>query len=318
MRINADQICQASNQPKEEILRIREQYDGLYDNVLSAKYGQSTYVDLKVAIELSRRYGLAGLEEKLRNLNGVPQEPVGQPGTIEFIETTGLPRPVTVRMSDFRVNASHIARLAGVSHDPTRVLRKKLGSEKFDLNMGDGLRRGTYVDFDIAIGLCHDYNLSELEKQLCNLKSTYKQPVVQSETSQARPLLQELNTIGPRNESEAEDSDEMDSDSDMESSEESIISHESSPIQQQSSQPVPSIRVTKDAKSSVPQPRRDTEDTPTLLDLSDLRPPAAKSIPYEVWDSESQHSALTEVRPESKPSSWRSASHYGSLGNLFE
>ena len=47
------------------------------------------------------------------------------------------------------------------------------------------------------------------------------------------------------------------------------------------------------------------------------RPPSAKSVQYEGWDSRPQLSELTEVEPQLRPSSWKTASHYGSLGDLF-
>ena len=69
-------------------------------------------MDVWIAVDLCRRYGLDELEEKLSDLKGVPQEPVKEPGLSEFIGITEFPRPVMVRMSGFRVNASYIAKLA--------------------------------------------------------------------------------------------------------------------------------------------------------------------------------------------------------------
>ena len=338
-------ICQASNQPKDEILGIRKEHSGGYDIVLDAEYHQSTYVDLWIALDLCRRYGLAELEGKLRNLKDVPQEPIKKPELLqpvkepelsEFIEITDFPSPIMVRMSDFRINASHIAKLAGRSREALAKFRKKLSSKDYEILQGNRKRQGTYVDFDVGIRLCRDYGLPELEKRLYSLKRTSEGPVLEAEPSHVRP--RSLDTISSRNEStqsrgiwnrdqpptlpggpisngpiEAEDADEMDSDSDVAGSGDSVTSREPCPIQR-NPQPVPSIRCAKDA-TSLRQSGRDIKRS--LLELADPHSPSAKSVQYEVWDSRPQLSKLIEVKPELRPSSWKTASHYGSLSDLF-
>ena len=76
LRINLSNIYQASNQSKDEILRIKKEYSGRYNIVLDAEYYQSIYIDFWITVDLYRRYGLAELEGKLRNLKDIPQEPV--------------------------------------------------------------------------------------------------------------------------------------------------------------------------------------------------------------------------------------------------
>ena len=315
--------------------------------MLDAEYRQSTYVDLWIAVDLCRRYGLAELEEKLRNLKGVPQEPVKEqelsqpvkePELSEFIEITDFPSPVMVRMSDFRINASHIAKLAGRSRAALANFRDRLSSEAYEFLRGNRKRQGTYVDFDVGIEQCREYGLPELEKRLYSLKRTSEGPVLEAEPSHVRPRSPELDTISARNESiesrdiwnrdqsptlpggslsnrpfEAEDADEMDSGSDVADSGDSVTSRESCPTQR-NPQLVPSIRCTEDATSSRPL-GRDTRYS--LLELADPRSPFAKSVQYEVWDSRPQLSELTEVEPQLRPSSWKTASHYGSLSDLF-
>ncbi len=239
LRINLNDICQASNQPKDKILRIRKEHSGGYDIVVDAEHHSSTYVDLWIAVDLCRRYGLAELEGKLRNLKGVPQEPVKESDLSEFIEITDFPSSVIVRRSDFRINASHIAKLAGRSRYALAEFRKTLSANDFEITRGNCKRHGTYVDFDVGLRLCREYELPDLEKRLSSLKRTSEGPVSEAGPSHVRPRSPELNTMSARNEStqsrgiweldqppklpgglisngsiEAEDADEIDSSSD--------------------------------------------------------------------------------------------------------
>ncbi len=262
------------------------------------------------------------MEEELRTWKGVPQEPVKEPELSEFIEITGFPSPVMVRRSDFRINASHIAKLTGGSRHTVRDLRKWLGSEKYKILRGSKKHQGTYVDFDVGIEQCREYGLPELEKRLYSLKHTSEGPVLEAEPSHVGPRLPQSDRDQPPTlprgsisdgPIEAEDADEMDSGSDVAGSEDSFTSREPCPIQR-NPQPVPSIRCAKDA-TSLRQSGRDIKRS--LLELADPHSPSAKSVQYEAWDSRPQLSKLIEVKPELRPSSWKTASHYGSLSDLF-
>ena len=44
---------------------------------------------------------------------------------------------------------------------------------------------------------------------------------------------------------------------------------------------------------------------------------SAKSVQYEIWDSQSQLSALTEVEFDLKSFTWKMILHYNSFNNLF-
>ena len=325
-RIRVSDILQASGQPQTEIFEIRREF----------RY-KGSYVDFWIGLELCRRYGLSDLEKGLRSWKPV-QEPAKEPELSEFIEITDFPVPVMVRRSDFRINATHIAKLTGRSRRTVGDLRKWLGSEKYTIVRGSKKHQGTYVDFDIGIEQCREYGLPELEKRLHSLRRTSEGPILEAESSYVEPRLPESDTVSARNEStrsrsiwnrdqpptlpagsisdgpiEAEDADDMDSGSDVAGSGDSVTSREPCPIQR-NRQPVPSIRCAKDAASS----RQSGYDTKySLLQLADPPSPSAKSVQYEVWDSRPQLSELTEVEPELRPSSWKTASHYGSLGDLF-
>ena len=335
-RIRVSGILQASRQPHSRVSNIRREFRNSFDITYNFSY-RGTYVDFWVGVELCRRFGLTKLEEELRSWKGVPQEPVEEPveepGLSEFIEIADLPSPVVVRMSDFRINASHIAKLIGYPRTAVANLRDRLNTEAYEILRGNRKRQGTYVSFDVGIALCRNHGLSELEKRIRSLKRTSEGPVLEADPSHFEHRLPELDTVSGRNEStrsrsiwnqaqppklpggsisdepiEAEDADEIDSGSDVVG-----VGGEPCPIQQ-NPQPVPSIRCAKDATSSRPLGR---DSRYSLLELVDPHSPSAKSIQYEVWDSRPHLSELTEVEPELRPSSWKTASHYGSLGDLF-
>ena len=357
-RIRVSDILQASRQPHTRVSNIRREFRKSFDITCDFNY-RGTYVDFWVAVELCRRFGLTKLEEELRSWKGVPQEPVKEPefsepmkepveelleepveepGLSEFIEIADLPSPVVVRMSDFRINASHIAQLIGYPRTAVANLRDRLNTAAYEILRGNRKRQGTYVNFDFGIALCRNHGLSELEKRIRSLKRTSEGSVLEADPSHFKHRLPELDTVSARNEStrsrsiwnraqppklpggsisdepiEAEDANEMDSGSDVAGSGDSVTSREPCPIQQ-NPQPVPSIRCAKGAMSSRPLGR---DSRYSLLELVDPHSPSAKSIQYEVWDSQPQLSELTEVEPELGPSSWKTASHYGSLGDLF-
>ena len=232
-----------------------------------------------------------------------------------------------VRRSDFRINATHIAKLTGRSRRTVGDLRKRLDSEKYTILWGSKKHSGTYVDLDIAIEQCQEYGLPELERRLHSLRRTSEGPVLEAESSHVEPRLPESDTIsnrvqpstlpgGPNSNGsiEAEDADEMDSGSDMEGSGDSVTFREPCPVLR-NLQLVPSTRCTKDA-TSLRQSGRDINRS--LSEIADPRSLSAKSVPYEIWDSRPQLSNLTEVKPELRPSSWETASHYGSLSDLYD
>ncbi len=204
-----------------------------------------------------------------------------------------------------------------------------LNSGDYEILRGTGKREGTYVGFDIGIELCRKYGLVELEKRLYSLKP-FEEPVLDAEPSYTRApsqtsrLLREppdSNSVLPRNSSsepmgirdrgqllvtlrgdiidepiQAEDASEMDSGSDAAGSEASVISCKPSLERSAQLQAHKSIRRGKDSALS----RHSSTD-----------------LPYSVWDSEPRYSRLSEVQPDLKPSSWKTASPYPSFTDTY-
>ena len=326
LRIRANDICRASGQPNSEVKNIRREFQGSSDVVLGDYNHRGTYVDFWVGVELCRRYGLSKLEEELRTWKDVPQEPE----LSEFIEIKGLRSPVVVQRSNLRINASHIAKLAGISGYSVVTIRKSLSSEAFEILRGK--HQGTYVNFDVGIGLCRKYQLPELEEQLHSLKRTSEEP------SHVGPPLQESDRVLARNEGtrfrgtanretppaspgrpitngpmQAEDAHGMDPGSVVAGLGGSVTPRAPCSIRR-NPQSVPSIRCAKEAASSR-QSRPDTGHS--LLKPADRHLPSAKSVRYEVWNSQPQLSELTEVTPDLRPPVRGADSHYGSFSDLF-
>ncbi len=334
------------------MLRIREQYSKGFDIVLDAKYHPGTYVNLWIGVELCRKYGLAELEKRLRIL----QEPATEPKLSVFIDIAGLPKPVMVRRSDLRINASHLAKLAGHSRSKLADFRDTLSSEAYDILRGNPRTQGTYVDFDLGIELCRKYQISELEKRLYSLKRIHVGPW--SQTFRQLPESPESDRVSARNEStqsrrildrnrpvtssggpianrpmQAEGAHDMDSrldrasskgsnsegsDSEGSGSEDSDSEGSYTPRKACSMQrkppPLRSMHIAKDATSSR-QSGRDSQYS--LCELASPHSNPAKSVQYEVWDSQPQLSELTEVKPDLNSSTWKTTSHYGSYSDLF-
>ncbi|KAI9703370.1 MAG: hypothetical protein M1836_007938 [Candelina mexicana] len=338
LRIRVSDICRASGLPQTELPKIKREFRESYIKVGHLNY-RGTYVDFWVGVVLCRRYGLTELERELCIWKNALLEPVKKPEHSEaelpdFIEITGFSGPVIVRRVDLRINASHIIKLAGRPRTTLANFRKSLSSEAYDILRGTQKRQGTYVDFDVGIELCQTYGLSQLEKRLYSLKRTSEGPVVEPEPRHVEPptrtfrqlleslgsdiasareestpstptSLEEFNTDGP---TRVEDAHEMDSGSGG-----SFTSSERCSIQQKS-QPMSSDRGAKDAVSSR-QSECDTRHS--SLELESPHSHSAKSVQYEVWDSRSQLSELTEIKPHLRSSPWQTASDYGSFNELF-
>ena len=326
--------------------KIKREFQGRCETVCDFNY-KGTYVDFWVGVELCRRYGLIELEKELRTWKNVPQEPVTEPELSksvkkpklsEFIEITDFSSPIIVRMPDFRINASHIFKLTGYSRTTLANFRKMLNPEVYETLRGSKKHQGTYVDFDVGIELCRKYGLSQLEKRLHSLIQPSEGPIIAAEPghaisrSQTPEQLLELSgsertsaqneaaesrgvwirdhplpsSGGPIIDGQMQGGYAYEMDSDSIDSVDSITPHEPSSIQRKP-QPLPSTRCEKGAASS----------RQSLLENANLPTHCAKSPQYEIWDSRLQLSKLTEVEPDLRPSTWKTASHYGSLSDLF-
>lgn len=301
-------------------------------------------MDFWVGVELCRRYGLIELEKELRTWKNVPQEPVKEsvknPKLSGFIEITDFSNPVLVRMSDFKINVSHIVKLTGHSRTTLANFRKTLNPEAYEILRGSKKHQGTYVNFDVGIELCRKYGLSQLEKRLHSLRQPSEGPIIAAASGHARSRSQTPGQLPESTGSERTSvkneatqsrgvwirehplassggpiidgpmqggyAHGMDLDSDVIGSGDSVAPRKPGSIQRKP-QPVPSTPCEKGVASS----------RQSLLESASLPSHSAKSPQYEVWDSRSQLSKLTEVEPDLRPSTWKTASHYGSLSDLF-
>ena len=78
-----------------------------------------------------------------------------------------------VRTSGFKVNANHILKVAGQESQITLLLQRlrRLHHGAYDSVKGNNKYQGTYVDIDVAIGLCQKYGLVELETRIQQMYS---------------------------------------------------------------------------------------------------------------------------------------------------
>jgi len=113
--------------------------------------------------------------------------------------------------------------------------------------------------------------------------------------------------------SNSEGSDSEDSDSEDSDSEGSYTPRKACSMQRKPP-PLRSMHIAKDATSSR-QSGRDSQYS--LCELASPHSNPAKSVQYEVWDSQPQLSELTEVKPDLNSSTWKTTSHYGSYSDLF-
>ena len=253
-----------------------------------------------------------------------------------------------VRRSDFRINGSNIVSLAGRGRTQTKIIRGNLPVDASECLPGGPKHQGTYVDFEIGIGLCRKYGLAELEERLYSLKPALEGPILEVQQSQVMPPSEPFTTVpelpgsdlgslqdfiteqrgiwerertgtlprGPISDVpvHADDTSEMDSVSDTPDSEASLTSHGPCSIQgnaQLQAEEVSSIR----RGNTVALLRQSGTNIGDSL-LEDPYPQSTSNLHYSAWDSQPQYSQLTEIKPNLKPGSWETASRYGSFTEL--
>ncbi|KAI4288625.1 MAG: hypothetical protein L6R35_002106 [Caloplaca aegaea] len=101
----------------------------------------------------------------------------------KYLEIKMDDMPVMIRRSDYRINAAHILKIAGVKKHGLAGIKKQLKPNTFDFVRGKCKYQGTYVDFAVGIGLCRKYGLRELENLLDSIKSVPEESVVKLRTS---------------------------------------------------------------------------------------------------------------------------------------
>ncbi|KAL8972518.1 MAG: hypothetical protein Q9197_002743 [Variospora fuerteventurae] len=102
----------------------------------------------------------------------------------KYLEIKMDDMPVMIRRSDYRINATHILKIAGVGRWELTDIRKQLKPNSFDIVQGFPARgQGTYVDFAVGIGLCRKYDLVDLEKRLDSIKSVPEELIVKLKPS---------------------------------------------------------------------------------------------------------------------------------------
>lgn len=198
-----------------------------------------------------------------------------------------------MRWRDFAVNASHIIKLANKSRTTLANCRKLWSPADFEIVKGSREHQGTYVKIDVGMELCRKYALSEVQERLSNFRKDWIQDHPQAP-------LKGPGFDGPL---QAGDAHGTDTDSDTTDSEDSVASRDPNSIQRRS-QLIPSIRYKKGTASS----RHSTFEIASS--------PSRRTSNYEVWDSQRQLSNLTEIKPDLKPCTSKTASKYGSLGSL--
>jgi len=98
----------------------------------------------------------------------IDQNYLSEAGVHPFIAVPAHPEPVMVRTLDFKVNVTHILKVAGqerqMQQQFQRIRRYHRGA--LDSVIGGSKYKGTYVGFDVAMGLCRKYGLVELESRI--------------------------------------------------------------------------------------------------------------------------------------------------------
>ncbi|KAL8648370.1 MAG: hypothetical protein Q9210_005025 [Variospora velana] len=102
----------------------------------------------------------------------------------QYLEIKMDDMPVMIRRSDYRINAPHILKIAGVARFELTDIKKQLKPNSFDIvKRAPRMGQGTYVDFAVGIGLCRKYGLVDLEKRLHSIKSVSEELVVKLKPS---------------------------------------------------------------------------------------------------------------------------------------
>ena len=246
-----------------------------------------------------------------------------------------------VRTLDFKVNATQILKVAGqerqMQEQIQRIRRYHRGAVG-SVNGGSSKYKGTYVDFDIAMGLCRKYGLVELEsriRRVCfNGQVLRETPTSEGIDVEVQPSDvagrigasfrpdsalpqewregQQTEPIPPPDNSDPEDDQTQGNDpgeeypvSDTSASESSVSSSEASTEQESEHS---SVRL--GAKTAPLH-----QHTQYSLKETDPQSPPAMISYYKSRDYQPQHLRLSLLKPDLKPPSG-TASPYESFTNI--
>ncbi len=272
----------------------------------------------------------------------IPKDPnyVSEEGLYSFIAVPAHPGPVMVRTLDFKVNAAQILKVAGQEGQMRQLLPKIRRSHHGTLYCvtGGTKYKGTYVDFDVAMGLCQKYGLIELKsriQRICSNRPILRKTLpsdgldVEEQPSEVAGQIgasirpdsalpqewregQQTEPIPPPDISNPEDDQTLENDPDEEysvsdttASESSIFSSEASTEQESEH---PSVRL---GEKTGPL----HQHTQYSLRKTDTPSPPAMVSYYESRDYQPQHSGLSLFKPNLKPPSG-TASPFESFTNI--
>ncbi len=351
LRVNATQILRAAGQNVGCIRKIRTDNDTAFDTVRGNPQHQGTYVDLRVGVELCEKYGLIALTGRLRHLQDENRERVHghekvsrgpyakRPDRHEcisrgpYVEICGFAESVMIRASGFRVNATHILKLADQSRHTGVSIRKRLTNEEYDIVKGVPRCNGTYVDFQIAIDLCGKYGLAELEEQLHIFISTREATVWEVKPDHAGSLDRTSNGVRETRrlnsgllQDLAHELRAESGSSSEESAQEDV--HKTVLIADVTSSGIKVPGFIQDIQSQTSEllsahPRPNTASprqsgTNAGYTLLGLPTSPVTGPSYEVWDEKPQTSHLIGVKPELRPPVRQTVSPYGSFRDSGE
>ncbi len=349
--LNATQIITLAKKDKNERKTILDKMKK-HTKVDVKKSAGGSWVNLQHVRILCKHLGLERqlqpLLEYAQRLQGddvemavpIDQDHLSEPGVHQFIAVLAHPQPVVVRTPDFKVNATHILKVAGQEPQMQQLLPRlrRFHHGAVDSVNGGTKYKGTYVDFDVAMGLCQKYGLVELESRIQQIYSN--RPIlrktlpsngldVEEQPSEVAGQIgasfrpdsalpqewregQQSEPIPPPDNSDPEDDQTQGNDpgeeypvSDTSASESSVSSSEASTEQESEHS---SVRL--GAKTAPLH-----QHTQYSLRETDPQSPPAMISYYKSRDYQPQHSRLSLLKPDLKPPSG-TASPYESFTNI--
>lgn len=237
-----------------------------------------------------------------------------------FIAIGALPKPVMIRRLDFRVNSSQILGVAGRNESDTIKIRTEYRGACDTVQHGGSKYKGTYVDFDVAVHLCHKYGLAELESRIQQARLKEQQVLQKTVPERTNFEVHPSDAAGQIRESmrpdlalprELTDSQRTESMSQSNSSDSDDDIREEYPISDAASESSTSSSETSIERESEPSSVRLGAKAAPLHQHTQY----SLNSHYSVWDSQSQHSRLSVFKPDLMPPSG-TASPYESFTNI--